>query len=142
MFGTLGVKGNNVSCQEPIKFDGLLKLPLRIPPPPPPHQSYTHLLAYKHIYIHLDCKTVRIFACSSTREQSNKRSGTRLKTESETWGHALRGTLRACEPRARSARKTLAARFTDFFTDFEKKNRLFYIHLIFSSLGARIEMRL
>ena len=31
----------------------------------------------------LDCKTVRIFAYSSTREQSNKRSGTRLKTESE-----------------------------------------------------------
>ena len=35
----------------------------------------------------LDCKTVRIFAYSRTREQSNKRSGksgTRLKTESET----------------------------------------------------------
>ena len=32
----------------------------------------------------LDCKTVRIVAYSSTREQSNKRSGTRLKTESET----------------------------------------------------------
>ena len=32
----------------------------------------------------LDCKTVRIFAYWSTREQSNKRSGTRLKTESET----------------------------------------------------------
>ena len=27
---------------------------------------------------------VRIFAYSSTREQSNKRSGTRLKTESDT----------------------------------------------------------
>ena len=34
----------------------------------------------------LDCKTVRIFAYSSTREQSNKRSRTRLKTESETRG--------------------------------------------------------
>ena len=32
----------------------------------------------------LDCKTVRIFAYSSTREQSNKRSATRLKTKSET----------------------------------------------------------
>ena len=32
----------------------------------------------------LDCKTVHIFAYSSTREQSNKRSGTRLKAESET----------------------------------------------------------
>ena len=34
----------------------------------------------------LDCKTVRIFAYSSTREQSNKRSEMRLKTESETTG--------------------------------------------------------
>ena len=34
-------------------------------------------------YCFTDCKTVRIFAYSSTREQSNKRSGTRLKTESE-----------------------------------------------------------
>ena len=34
--------------------------------------------------IELDCKTVCIFAYSSTREQSNERSGTRLKTESET----------------------------------------------------------
>ena len=32
----------------------------------------------------VDCKTVRIFAYSSTREKSNKRSRTRLKTESET----------------------------------------------------------
>ena len=32
----------------------------------------------------VDCKTVHIFAYSSTRKQSNKRSGTRLKTESET----------------------------------------------------------
>ena len=33
---------------------------------------------------YLDCKTVSIFAYSSTREQSNKRSGTKPKTESET----------------------------------------------------------
>ena len=32
----------------------------------------------------VDCKTVRIIACSSTCELSNRRSGTRLKTESET----------------------------------------------------------
>ena len=35
-------------------------------------------------YVLLDCKTVRIFAYSSKREQSNERSGTRLNTESET----------------------------------------------------------
>ena len=57
--------------------------------------------------VEVDCKTVRIFAYSSTREQSNKRSGMRLKTESETG--------------ERRARKTLTPRFTDFFTDFEKK---------------------
>ena len=32
----------------------------------------------------VDCKTVRIFAYASKREQSNERSETRLKTESET----------------------------------------------------------
>ena len=52
----------------------------------------------------LDCKTVCIFAYLSRREQSNKRSETRLKTESET---------------AEGRKK--AVRFTDFFTDFEKK---------------------
>ena len=61
----------------------------------------------------LDCKTLRIFAYSSTREQSNERSGTRLKTESETGER--RFSL------ARFALKTLTPRFTDFFTDFEKK---------------------
>ena len=70
----------------------------------------------------LDCKTVRIFAYSSNREQSNKRSGTSLKTESETGerlfslaSHALRA-FKAC---ALCACKTLTPRFTDFFTDFE-----------------------
>ena len=63
----------------------------------------------------VDCKTVSIFAYSSTREQSNKRSGTRLKIESEI------GERRACGARALRARRTLTPRFTDFFTDFEKK---------------------
>ena len=78
----------------------------------------------------IDCKTVRIFAYSSTREQSNKRSGTRLKTESKTgerrWKygfflspHTPYGYVRL----ASFARvKTITPRFTDFFTDFEKKN--------------------
>ena len=64
----------------------------------------------------IDCKTARIFACSSTREQLNKSSETRLKTESETGFFS-----RACEARELRARKTLTSRFTDFFTDFEKK---------------------
>ena len=54
----------------------------------------------------LDCKTVRIFSYSSTREQSNKRSGTRLKTEIEE--------SRACEARTK-LRHALP------ITDFEKK---------------------
>ena len=81
----------------------------------------------------IHCKTVRISAYSSTREQSNKRSGTRLKTESKTGerrffslaSHCASLALRAGEARALCARKTLKPRFTDFFTDFEKKNRLF-----------------
>ena len=59
----------------------------------------------------IDCKTVRIFAYSSRREQSNKRSGTR----------------RVCEARALRARKTLTSRFTDFFTYFEEKNDRFAV---------------
>ena len=39
----------------------------------------------------------------------------RLKTESEI------GVLRACEARALRAHKTLTPRFTDFFSDYEKK---------------------
>ena len=50
-------------------------LPLRIRVPNKTHEN---------VLLQLDCKTVRIFAYSSKREQSNKRSGTRLKTESET----------------------------------------------------------
>ena len=45
--------------------------------------NLTHLIFYWHLTCRLDCKTVRIFAYSSKREQSNKRSRTRLKTESE-----------------------------------------------------------
>ena len=75
--------------------------------------------------INLDCKTVRIFTYSSTREQSNKRSATRLKTESET-GESHFFFSRLTRPygrdtRALRARKTLTLRFTDFFTDFEEK---------------------
>ena len=62
----------------------------------------------------VDCNSVRIFANSSTREQSNKRSGTRLKTESERL--------------ARFALKTLTPCFTDFFTDFEKKTDCFAVY--------------
>ena len=36
-----------------------------------------------------------------------------------------KSALRAGKARALRARKTLTPRFTDFFTDFEKKNRLF-----------------
>jgi len=83
----------------------------------------------------VDCKTVRIFAYSSTGEQSNKRSGTRLKTE-RGWGETLKirffslasYALRACEARPLRARKTLTPRFTDFFTGFEKKTDCFAVY--------------
>ena len=69
----------------------------------------------------LDSKTIHIFAHSSTREPSNKRSGTRLKQRARLG----RDALRACEAHALRARKTLTPRFSDFFTDFVKKKRLF-----------------
>ena len=61
----------------------------------------------------LDCKTVRIFAFSSTREQSNIRSGMRLKTESET--------VRL----ARFARVRLYATLYRFIYWFWERNRPF-----------------
>ena len=42
----------------------------------------------------------------------------------ETWGETLK---RACEVRALRARKTLTARFTDFFSDFQKKTDCFAV---------------
>ena len=71
----------------------------------------------------VDCKTVRFFAYSSTGEQSNKRSGTRLKTVSET-GDSY-------------------ATLYHFFTDFKEKTRLFcslsagvLLEIIFSSITS------
>ena len=64
-------------------------------------------------WIVVDCKTVRIFAYSSTREQSNKRSGTRLKIESETGENG----------RVRLDSHATLYRFLYWF--WEKKNRLF-----------------
>ena len=63
----------------------------------------------------VDCKTVRISVHSSTREQSNKRSGTRLKTESETGQrHFFLSPYGRVRPVALRARKTLTSRVTDF----------------------------
>ena len=93
----------------------------------------THRKGKMDATANLDCKTVRIFVYSSTSEQSNKRSGMRLKTESETGERRFFFSLasharRACEARALRARKTLTPRFTDFFTDFEKKTDCFAVY--------------
>ena len=67
------------------------------------HIFYLHLTS-----IVLDCKIVRIFAFSSARKQSNKRSGTRLKTESETIG---RDASHACEACVKLLRHALPISF-------------------------------
>ena len=67
----------------------------------------TLLNFYHNRTFSLDCKTVRIFAYSTTREQPNKRSGARLKIG------------RACGARALPACETLP------LPDFKKKTRLF-----------------
>ena len=72
----------------------------------------------------VDCKTVRIFAYSSTREQSNKRCGTRLKNGFFSLASHAR---RACEARAVRAHKSLTPRVTDFFADFEEKTDCFAV---------------
>ena len=66
----------------------------------------------------MGCVAVHIFAYSSTHEQSNKTS--------RDWKQRARlgrDALRACEARALGARKTVTPRFTDCFTDFEKKGQ-------------------
>ena len=71
----------------------------------------------------LDCKTVRIFAYSSTREQSNKTVWNEAEDRERDWGETLFSlasqALRACE--------ALTPRFTDFFTDSEKKTDCFAV---------------
>ena len=51
------------------------------------------------LWVAVDCKTVRIFAYSSKREQSNKRSGTNWKYAKRTVGFFSLAShaLRACE---------------------------------------------
>ena len=49
-------------------------------------------------------------------------SGTRLKTESETEARDTKYTTNGHVRLTLCARKTLMLCFTDFFTDFEKKN--------------------
>ena len=73
------------------------------------------------ILVYLDCKTVRIFAYPSTREQSNK-VWNEAENRERDWG--------VCEARSLRARKTLTPRFTDFFTDFEKKTDCFAVYSI------------
>ena len=75
----------------------------------------------------LDWKTVGIFAYSSTLEQSKKRSGTRLKTESET-GERCKSMPNGRVRLALCTHKTLMPRFTHFFTDFEKKSDCFAVY--------------
>ena len=67
------------------------------------------------VCITVDCKTVRIFAYSSTCEQSNKRSGTRQRTNIFS-SRLTRPTGMWSSPR-----------FTDFLTDFEKKTDCFAV---------------
>ena len=62
----------------------------------------------------LDGKTVHIFAYSSTREQSNKRSG-------RGWKQRARLGKDACFFFRSTAARLLRHAFTDFFTYFEKK---------------------
>ena len=69
----------------------------------------------------LDCKTVSIFAYSSTREQSNKKSGTKLKTESETGDRRLTGRVRL----ARFTRVRLLRHALPISLLILRKNRLF-----------------
>ena len=75
-------------------------------------------------YVVLD-KTVRIFAYSSTREQS------KAENRERDWGQSVFSLSPhmpyGCVRLARFAHKTLTPRVTDFFTDFEEKTDCFAV---------------
>ena len=83
--------------------------------------------------MHVDCKTVRISAYSSTRDPRavKRKVWNEAENRERDWGetlasHALRkpdGHVRL----VRFALKTLTPRFTDFFTNFEKKTDCFAV---------------
>ena len=79
---------------------------------------------------------VRIFTYLLSRRESNKQKvWNEVENRERDWGETLK--LRACEACELRARKTHTARFTDFFADFEKKNRLF-CSLLFGSFHRKI----
>ena len=88
-------------------------------------------------FLFIDCKTVRIFAYSSTRAVKQK-VWNEAENRERDWGETLKirffslasHALRACEARALRARKTLTPRFTDFFTDYEKKTDCFAVYFV------------
>ena len=87
------------------------------------------ILVILHAWGGIDCKAVLFFKYSSTRKQSNKRSGTKLKRETETGERrfSLAHTLYGRVGLARFARKTLTPRFIDLLTDSEKKTDCFAV---------------
>ena len=81
--------------------------------------SFICMRIKNHFLSIADCKTVRISAYSSKRAVKQKVCNEGENRERD-WGAS-----RAYEARAFRARKTLTPRFTNFFTDFEKKTRVF-----------------
>ena len=88
----------------------------------------------------IDCKTVRIFAYSSTREQSNKRSVTRLKTESETGRVRLArfSRERLLRPALPISLLILRKKKTDCFAVYWQKK----IYFSYSDPGGTLENKL
>ena len=52
----------------------------------------------------------------------------------KVWNEAENRERDLCEARGLCARKTLTARFTDFFTDFEKKTDCFAVYFKYNIL--------
>ena len=82
---------------------------------------------YPNVSCNLDCKTVRILRIQ-VRASSQTKGLERAENRERDWGETLSPHTRSPHTRSRAlqrARKTLTPRFTDFFTDSEKKTRLF-----------------
>ena len=70
-------------------------------------------------------KTMKLFFLKYARAVWNE-----AENRERDLGRDALSPHRACEARALRARETLTARFTDFFTDFEKKTDCFAVYLI------------
>ena len=92
--------------------------------------AFLHCCLSKWSGLHRLQKSPYFCVFKYTRAVKQKVSN-KAENRERDWGETLKirllNALRACEARALRARETLKPRFTDFFTDLEKKTDCFAV---------------